>query len=206
MTSSGVKLIVGLGNPGLVYTGSRHNIGFAVLKLLASSLKIDFKRESSVSALVGRSRGAHPDLILAMPQTYMNLSGLAVAGLMRKFKVAPQDLLVICDDLDLEIGRIRIRPEGSSAGHRGMASIIERLGRRDFCRLRIGIGRPAGNQDPAEYVLAGFGRQEKTAIKQVTQEAVDCCASWVEKGIAQTMNNFNLNPTPVKAKEKSKTN
>lgn len=204
MASLEVKLIVGLGNPGLTYIGSRHNIGFTVLKLLAGSLKISFKRDTAVSALVGKSPGAHPDLILAMPQTYMNLSGVAVAGLVKKFKVSPQNLLVVCDDLDLEPGRIRIRPQGASGGHRGMASIIERLGTADFCRLRIGIGRPARNQDAAEYVLAGFSRQEKTVFKQAAQDAVDCCVSWMEKGIAQTMNTFNLNQSSAQAKEKTK--
>jgi PTH1 family peptidyl-tRNA hydrolase len=206
MTSSGVKLIVGLGNPGLAYIGSRHNIGFAVLKLLASSLKINFKRDATVSSLVARYRNDYTDLILAMPQTYMNLSGIAVAGLVKKFKVSRPNILVVCDDLDLEIGRIRIRPQGTSAGHRGMASIIEHLGDTDFCRLRIGIGRPANNQDPAEYVLGAFGRQKAAVVKQVTQDATCCCMSWIAGGIEKTMNSFNLNPASAKAKEKNKIN
>ncbi len=199
-------MIVGLGNPGLAYIGSRHNIGFAVLKLLASSLKINFKRDSSVSSLVARWRNDCSDLILAMPQTYMNLSGVAVSGLVKKFKVSRPNILVVCDDLDLEIGRIRIRPQGTSGGHRGLASIIERLGDTDFCRLRIGIGRPVNNQDPAEYVLEGFGRQKAAAVKQAAQDAACCCMSWIAEGIEKTMNTFNLNPASAKAKEKNKTN
>ncbi|MCX5696023.1 MAG: aminoacyl-tRNA hydrolase, partial [Candidatus Omnitrophica bacterium] len=99
--------------------------------------------------------------------------------------------LVVCDDLDLELGKIKIRPQGSSGGQRGLESIIERLGTRDFCRLRIGIGRPKNSQDAAKYVLAGFLRKEKAVVKQIEEDAVSCCMSWVEKGIVQTMNTFN---------------
>lgn len=193
MISEGTKLIVGLGNPGLIYAGSRHNVGFAVLKSLAGSLKINFKRDSSVSSLVARDKLLQQDVVLALPQTYMNLSGVAVKALFKKFKVDPKDLLVVCDDLDLELGKMKIRPQGSSGGQRGIESIIERLGTQDFCRLRIGIGRPksSGSQDAAKYVLAGFLRKEKAAIKQVEEDAVSCCLSWVENGIVQTMNTYN---------------
>jgi len=184
-------LIVGLGNPGLAYAASRHNIGFMVLKFLASSLKINFKRDFAVSALVGRPRGSQPNLILALPQTYMNLSGIAVKALLKKFKIIPEDLLVVCDDLDLELGRIKIRPQGSSGGQRGLESIIEHLGTRGFSRLRIGIGRPSNPQDAADYVLAGFSRKEQAVVKQMEEDAASCCLSWVENGIVQTMNTFN---------------
>ena len=116
MISDGTKLIVGLGNPGLIYAGSRHNIGFAVLKSLVSSLKINFKPDSSVSSLVTRGKLHQQDVVLALPQTYMNLSGIAVKALLKKLKLSPQDLLVVCDDLDLDLGRIKIRSQGSSAG------------------------------------------------------------------------------------------
>jgi len=193
MISDGIKLIVGLGNPGLIYAGSRHNIGFAVLKSLAGSLKINFKRDSLVSALVAKDKLLKQDLVLALPQTYMNLSGIAVKALLKKFKVDSKDLLVVCDDLDLELGKIKIRPQGSSGGQRGLESIIGHLGTQDFCRLRIGIGRPKSStsQDAAKYVLSGFSRQEKAALKQIEEDAVSCCLSWVNKGIVQTMNMFN---------------
>jgi PTH1 family peptidyl-tRNA hydrolase len=191
MISDGTKLIVGLGNPGLSYAGSRHNIGFAVLKSLASSLKINFKRDSSVSSLVARDKLIQQDVILALPQTYMNLSGIAVKSLLKKFKVDPKDLLVVCDDLDLELGKMKIRSQGSSGGQRGTESIIKHLGTQDFCRLRIGIGRPKNPQDAAKYVLSGFLRKEKAAVKQIEEDAVSCCMSWVENGIVQTMNMFN---------------
>jgi len=189
-----MKLIVGLGNPGLIYAGSRHNIGFAVLKSLARSLKISFKRDRAVSALVAKDQLSGQDLVLALPQSYMNLSGIAVAALFKKFKVDAKDLLVVCDDLDLELGQIKIRPQGSSGGQRGLQSIIERLGTQDFSRLRIGIGRPKNPQDAAKYVLSGFLRKEKTALKQIEEDAVNCCLSWAKNGIAQTMNTFNQTP------------
>jgi PTH1 family peptidyl-tRNA hydrolase len=186
-----VKLIVGLGNPGLTYAGTRHNIGFTVLKSLASSLKVAFKRDKSVSSLVGTAKLGHHDLVLALPQTFMNLSGVAVKALLKKFKVKPEDLLVVCDDLDLELGRMKIRQNGSSGGQRGLTSIIEQIGLQNFNRLRIGIGRPKNAIDAAAYVLAGFLRKEKMIVQEIKEEALNCCVSWAEKGIVETMNIFN---------------
>jgi peptidyl-tRNA hydrolase, PTH1 family len=186
-----VKLIVGLGNPGLVYAGSRHNIGFAVVKSLACSLKVVFKRDGSVSALVSKANLGQNNLVLALPQGFMNLSGIAVKALLKKFKLSCADLLVVCDDLDMELGRIKIRPQGSSGGQRGMVSIIEHLGTRDFSRLRIGIGRPRNPADAAGYVLSGFLRREKATLAEVKEDAVNCCLSWMENGIVRTMDSFN---------------
>ncbi len=186
-----MKLIIGLGNPGLIYAGSRHNIGFTVVKSLASSLKISFKRDNSVLSLVGSGKLGREDLILALPQTFMNLSGVAVKALFKKFRAKPEDLLVVCDDLDLELGRMKIRQNGSSGGQRGLTSIIEHLGTHDFNRLRIGIGRPKGKADAAEYVLSGFLSKEKTIVQEVKVDAVDCCMSWIDNGIVETMNTFN---------------
>ncbi len=186
-----MKLIVGLGNPGLFYAGSRHNIGFTVVKSLARSLKVAFKRDNSVSALVAKTNCGEHNLVLALPQTFMNLSGIAVKGLLKKLKLSPQDLLVVCDDLDLDLGRIKIRSQGSSAGQRGLVSIIEQLGTQDFNRLRIGIGRPRNPQDAARYVLAGFLRKEKAIVEESKEDAISCCLSWVENGIIITMDSFN---------------
>lgn len=191
MISKGEKLIVGLGNPGLLYSGSRHNVGFTVLKSLAVFLKTGFRRERSLSSLVAESGLPGSRLILALPQTYMNLSGVAVKALVKKFKIRPEDLLVVCDDLDLDLGRIKIRAQGSSGGQRGLQSIIEHLGGGGFCRLRIGIGRPPTGMDPAEYVLSGFSRREKEAAKMAQEEAVNCCLFWAEEGLPQAMNKFN---------------
>jgi PTH1 family peptidyl-tRNA hydrolase len=191
MTADGIKLIVGLGNPGLIYAASRHNIGFRVVKYLARSLKIGFKADRQVFALVAKGKLSGQEIVLALPQTYMNLSGRAVSALLKKFKLNQDSLLVVCDDLDLELGRLKIRPQGASGGQRGLESIIQGLGSQEFSRLRIGIGRPAKPQDAAEYVLSGFSRQEKEAVRQIEEDAADCCQSWVENGITQTMNIFN---------------
>ena len=187
-----MKLIVGLGNPGLVYAGSRHNIGFTVIKSLARFLKVALKRDASVSALVGKANLGKNNVVLALPQTFMNLSGVSVKALLKKFKVSIEDLLVVCDDLDLDLGRLKIRPQGSSGGQRGMISIIEHLGTQDFSRLRIGIGRPRNPTDAARYVLAGFLRKEKAIVEEIKQDAVNCCLSWVENGIIKTMDSFNM--------------
>ena len=186
-----MKLIVGLGNPGLIYAGSRHNIGFTVVKSLARSLKVVLKRDDSVSALVGKTNCGQHNLVLALPQSFMNLSGIAVKALLKKFKAIPQELLVVCDDLDMELGRTKIRPHGSSGGQRGLDSVIEQLGTQEFNRLRFGIGRPKNPQDAAEYVLAGFLRKEKAIVEEAKEVAVDCCLSWVENGIIKTMDSFN---------------
>ncbi len=186
-----MKIIVGLGNPGLIYAGSRHNIGCAILKSLARSLKVSLKRDNSVSALVGTAKFGRHDVILALPQTFMNLSGKAVSACFKKFKSAPSDLLVVCDDLDLELGRMKIRANGSSGGHRGLLSIIEHLGTQNFSRLRVGIGRPKRATDAADYVLAGFLRGQKMIVQEVKEDAANCCLSWAEKGIVETMNMFN---------------
>jgi len=129
--------------------------------------------------------------VLALPQTFMNLSGVAVKQLLRKYKISPENLLVVCDDLDLELGRIKIRESGSSGGHRGLKSIIDSLGNKDFSRLRIGIGRPGGKEDAADYVLSSFTKKETETVNSVVNNACDCVNSWVAQGIDRTMNIFN---------------
>jgi len=186
-----VKLIVGLGNPGLIYAGSRHNIGFSVIKSLARSLKVALKRDRSVFSITGAGSLGRHSIILAMPQAFMNLSGIAVKALLKKYKVGSENLLVVCDDLDLEPGRIKIRPSGTSAGHRGMESIIEQIGTREFSRLRIGIGRPPRSTDAVGYVLTAFSKREKPLIEEARERAVECALSWSGKGIDEAMNIFN---------------
>ena len=198
-----MKLIIGLGNPGLIYAGSRHNIGFSVVKalcklqrpILSDELaprllrgKKVFKREPGCLALTAK---LNSNIMLAMPLTFMNLSGSAVGCLLRKYKIDLQDLLVICDDLDLELGRIKLRCSGSSGGQRGLKSIIGVLGVENFSRLRIGIGRPKQHIDAAEYVLEHFSRAEKKELKEAVGKAIDCCLAWIDEGIVKTMNNYN---------------
>jgi len=186
-----MKLIVGLGNPGLLYARSRHNIGSSVVKALAKVYKIHLKRDTQAFALSGKGKIDRQNVILAIPLTFMNLSGGAVSSLIKRYKIDFNNLLVVCDDLDLEFGRLRIRPEGSSGGHRGLASVTQALRGQDFARLRIGIGRPARPIAPAEYVLTSFGKREKAVLTLIQERAIDCCRMWANEGITQSMTVFN---------------
>lgn len=186
-----MKLIVGLGNPGDIYKDSRHNIGFSAVRALGSACKAVLKRDKGTFSLSARIKIDGRSVILAMPLTYMNLSGSAVANLLKKHKIELKDLLIVLDDLDLELGRLKIRPSGSSGGHRGLESVIESVGSSDFSRLRIGIGRPPRGVEPSEYVLMPFLRKEKSEVKGGIEIAAQCCQSWVTEGIIETMNNFN---------------
>lgn len=186
-----MKLIVGLGNPGILYANSRHNIGFSVVKLLARLENIALKKDKQAPALSAKFRVGSEQIILALPLTFMNLSGAAVSALIKKHKIDLGDLLVVCDDLDLEFGRLKIRPQGSSAGHRGIGSIINFLGSDKFARLRIGIGRPQGSKEASDYVLSRFNRRESMQVKSILSNACDCCTMWISQGIDKSMNTFN---------------
>ncbi|MGE5197268.1 MAG: aminoacyl-tRNA hydrolase [Deltaproteobacteria bacterium] len=187
-----MKLIVGLGNPGRIYASTRHNIGFLVVKALAEKHRIGLKRDGGTSSLGGKGEIDGQDTVLAMPLTYMNLSGKAVAALIKKYKIDPDSLLVIHDDLELETGRLKIKSSGSSGGHRGLKSVIEALNSQEFARLRIGIGRPArAAADMTEYVLSPFTRGESQRIKEAVESACECCLVWLKEGVDKSMNIFN---------------
>jgi len=188
-----MKLIVGLGNPGFIYANTRHNIGFAVVKAVARGQKSSFKKEKGVAALSAAIKLGADKALLALPLTFMNLSGIAAAELLKKHAAAPEDLLVVCDDFDLEFGRMRIRAKGSSGGHRGLQSLISQLKSNNFCRLRIGIGRPDQEAGAADYVLSRFNPREKRALKTTIEKAVVCCRVWIRSGITSAMNSFNRN-------------
>lgn len=186
-----MKLIVGLGNPGRIYTESRHNIGFSVIRALSKIYKIPLKKDNTFS-LSGKGKIEGGNLILALPLTFMNLSGIAVSALTKKYKIDLENLLVVCDDLDLGFGAIKIRPNGSSGGHRGLGSTIDSLGSQKFSRLHIGIGRPSHNNiDVAGFVLSPFTKKEKEKNKEIIEQACYCCCTWVRKGITESMNIFN---------------
>lgn len=182
-------LFVGLGNPGQRYAQTRHNIGFRCIDFLAHANGIEITRKRFAAKLgEGSIGGEH--VILAKPLTYMNDSGKAVQPISHWFKVTPERILIVYDDLDLPIGRLRLRPGGSSGGHRGINSIITDTGNQDFNRLRIGIGRPAQG-DPIDYVLNAFSADEECIISEViklVEPIVDC---YLSEGIAQAMNRFN---------------
>jgi len=186
-----MKLIVGLGNPGLFYRSTRHNIGYNVVKALARAHKINFKKDKEILSFSGKGRFGIEDVVLAMPLTFMNLSGVAVSALRDKYAIGLDNLLVVCDDLDLELGRMKIKGAGSSGGHRGLESIIGSLGESQFARLRLGIGRPRPSVASSSYVLAPFSRKENKEVNRVREMAVECCRSWVSGGVTEAMNLFN---------------
>lgn len=183
-------LIVGLGNPGRGYRHHRHNVGFMLLDQLAHDLDVRFARRKA-KALIADSRLDGRQAILAKPQTYMNLAGQSVAPLVRFFQVPLIQLLVVCDDLDLPRGVLRFRPGGGSAGHRGLRSIFDALGSQDFPRLRIGIGRPPGSMDPADYVLEDFDPDERAVIDAAIARGIEGITLFVSQGIETAMNRCN---------------
>jgi PTH1 family peptidyl-tRNA hydrolase len=187
-----MKLIVGLGNPGPQYANNRHNVGFQSLDYIAAKHNISLDRKSH-KAVWGKGTLAGKDLILAKPQTYMNLSGQSVGEMVRYYKIEPtQDLLVVTDDLDLAIGKIRLRPGGSSGGQNGLKNIIELLGTNEIPRLRIGIGRP--RQGTArDRVLNDFSREEGPVIQEIYARVDLAVQVWLEKGMKEAMNLFNSN-------------
>ena len=180
---NGMQAIIGLGNPGERYAGTRHNLGFRVVEAIAASLAV--KRPSrhrwSIYSIVSRDSR---DLILAQPMTYMNRSGKAVVELCRLYALQPEQLLIIYDDLDLDPGRIRLRQGGGSGGHRGMQSIIDQLGSTDFTRLRIGIGRPPEGIDPADYVLQLPAPAERPLYDAAVKLAAEAALAVVSQGPA----------------------
>jgi len=183
-------LIVGLGNPGREYRGTRHNVGFMLLDRLAEHLGVSFSRVESRS-LVTKAEFLGSKLILVKPQTYMNLSGQAVSSLLRFYKVPLERLLVVYDDVDLPLGTLRLRPDGGSAGHKGMQSIIEKLGAQEFPRLRIGVSRPPGRMEAADYVLQDFSKAESELLQEVLRRGTEAVLAFVGEGIVAAMNQFN---------------
>jgi PTH1 family peptidyl-tRNA hydrolase len=182
-----MKAIVGLGNPGAKFHGTRHNIGFAVLDELARRGGVEFDA-SPVEALVARWRARNT--LLAKPLTFMNASGEAVGGLLRYFKIEPPDLLVVVDDVALPLGRLRARAKGSAGGHNGLRSVIAHLG-GGFARLRIGVGRGDTQRDLADHVLARFDRDEHAEVERMTVRAADAAEAFIASGIEAVMNEYN---------------
>jgi PTH1 family peptidyl-tRNA hydrolase len=181
-----LSLVVGLGNPGSRYRGTRHNIGFIVVDALAERWQaVDWRRKGEARIAVDR---AH-DVVLVEPQSYMNLSGHPVLGLATFYKVPPQRILVIVDDLDLPFGTLRMRARGSSGGHNGLKSLIEALG-QDFPRLRIGIGR-AHEGDAIDRVLGNFDDDERAALPGIVERAIDGVETWLAHGVTAAMNLVN---------------
>ena len=183
-------LLIGLGNPGREYRDTRHNVGFMAIDRMCATTGIKLTRLQS-KALVGTGLYEGQKIVLAKPQTFMNLSGQAVSSLMRFYRIPPSQLMVLYDEIDLPVGTIRIRHEGGSAGNRGLASIIEQLGTQGFPRLRIGVGRPPGQKAAANYVLKGFSKDDLEVISIVLDRAVDAARVFICEGLDAAMNQFN---------------
>ena len=183
-------LIIGLGNPGREYRETRHNVGFMLLDRLAVKLNVRFTRLQS-RALVASATFGERKVILAKPQTFMNLSGQSVQGLVHFYKLPLTNLLIAHDDLDLPLGTIRIRPDGGSAGQKGMSSILDRLGTDEFPRLRMGIGRPPGQMQAPDYVLQEFSNADLTFISETLNRAVEAVLTFVGEGLDTAMNKYN---------------
>lgn len=188
--NSSTFLVVGLGNPGREYRTSRHNIGFMLLDRLAERLGCTFSRVES-RALVAKGDYLENRLILVKPQTYMNLSGQAASSLLRFYKIPLEQLLVIYDEVDLPLGILRLRPGGGSAGHKGMQSIMDKLGTQEFPRLRIGINRPPGRKEAADYVLQDFSKDEAQLLPELLDRAIEAVLTFVRGGITDAMNLYN---------------
>jgi len=185
-----MKLVIGLGNPGPQYDGTRHNVGFAAVDLLAKRHSAHWETAPrGIDALIARWRAE--EVVLAKPLTFMNNSGTAVQSLMQFFKIAAPDALVIFDEAQLETGRLRIRPEGSAGGHNGLKSVIASLGTDLVPRLRIGVGRGDQRRDLADHVLARFDTDERDVIAKAIEEAVDAAELFVAEGPIAAMNRFN---------------
>ncbi len=190
-------LIAGLGNPGADYALTRHNVGFGVTDLLAERWKAMFRQESSFQARLAFADYGESKVCLCQPQTWMNLSGKAVGALTRYYKIKAENILVVLDDADLPLGRVRMRPGGSSGGHRGMESVILHLGTEDIPRLKVGIG-DAGQRRITRHVLGRFGEEELPVMEKVLSRAADQAQCWIAHGIQKAMNEFNGAVAPEK--------
>jgi peptidyl-tRNA hydrolase, PTH1 family len=185
-----MKLVVGLGNPGRKYEATRHNVGFAVLAELARRLGLGRPRARFQGEVIETEWEGHRVLLLA-PQTYMNESGRSVLAARDFYKLSAEDLLVLCDDLSLPLGKLRFRARGSSGGQKGLGDIIRRLGTEEFSRLRIGIGTPPEHWDPADYVLARFAPTDLPLIEEAVARAAEGVGAWLREGIEHCMNRYN---------------
>ncbi|MFB3854988.1 MAG: aminoacyl-tRNA hydrolase [Vicinamibacterales bacterium] len=191
-----MKLIVGLGNPGRRYAGTRHNVGFLVVDEMARRHGATFEA-APAEALMARIRDLGDGVLLAKPLTFMNVSGVAVRDLSRFYRIELPDLLVVTDDVNLPLGRLRARARGSDGGHNGLRSVVEQLGTDQFSRLRVGVGRGEVCRDLADHVLARFDPEERPVIEAAVSKAADAAGVFAVAGIDRVMNTFNRSETPA---------
>lgn len=183
-------LVVGLGNPGREYKKNRHNIGFQIVDFFAARHGLEFTRQQSNAVIASGTIAGRP-VTLAKPMTFMNASGGPVSALMKFYKIEVDHLLVIADDLDLPVGTIRLKPEGGSGGQNGLKDIINRIGTKDFARMRMGVGRPPGKMDAAAYVLQDFNAEQQAIIDETYQRAANAVETWLSDGITLAMSRHN---------------
>ncbi|MGS2614152.1 aminoacyl-tRNA hydrolase [Micromonospora sp. LZ34] len=190
---TGPWLVVGLGNPGREYAGNRHNVGFMVADLLAGRIGAKFGRHKRAVAEVaeGRLGFGGPKLVLVKPLTYMNLSGGPVAALAQFYKVAPGQVVAVHDELDIGYGQLRVKCGGGEGGHNGLRSMSKSLGTKEYVRVRFGIGRPPGRQDPADYVLSDFSAVERKELDFLVDRAADVVESVITRGVEPTQNLYH---------------
>ncbi|MET7803878.1 aminoacyl-tRNA hydrolase [Micromonospora chersina] len=190
---AGPWLVVGLGNPGREYAGNRHNVGFMVAELLAGRVGGKFGRHKRAMAEVaeGRLGFGGPKLVLLKPLTYMNLSGGPVVALAQFHKIPPERVIAVHDELDIPYGQVRVKCGGGEGGHNGLRSMSKSLGTKDYVRVRFGIGRPPGRQDPADYVLSDFSSTERKELEFLVDRAADVVESVVTKGVEPTQNLYH---------------
>ena len=186
-----LRLIVGLGNPGKDYRDTRHNLGFLVVSHIAEQYSLKIRPSSVCKGLVAQGKIFGQMCFLFFPGTFMNNSGMPVKQIMAGENINLNDLLIVCDDINLDFGRLRLCRRGSDGGHNGLSSVIYHLESEDFARLRIGIGSRTGGKDMVDFVLEGFSRKEKKQLDALIAEASDCCAAWVTEDIGKVMSQFN---------------
>jgi PTH1 family peptidyl-tRNA hydrolase len=194
-----MKAIIGLGNPGMKYAGTRHNIGFDAVTAIADkyNLSINNKKFKGVYA---DGHIAGEKVLLVQPQTFMNLSGECVREVADFYKLNPDEIIIICDDINLDVGRLRIRKKGSAGGHNGLKNIIAHLGTEEFPRIRVGVGEKTEGWDLADYVLARFDKDSEPVIREALANVVGAVETWISEGIDAAMNRFNVS---AKKKEES---
>ncbi|WHY94825.1 aminoacyl-tRNA hydrolase [Neobacillus cucumis] len=185
-----MKIMVGLGNPGKQYEHTRHNVGFDVIDELSRRFNIPLD-QSKLKGLYGIGFYKGEKVLLLKPLTYMNLSGESIRAVMDYYDIDLEDLLVIYDDLDLPVGKIRLRQKGSAGGHNGIKSTVSHLGTQQFNRIRIGIDRPQNGMSVPDYVLGKFHKEEQSQVQDVIQKSADACEAWLERPFIQVMNDFN---------------
>ncbi len=186
-----MKIIAGLGNPGGAYAGTPHNVGFDALDVLAKRWGCTFRRGLRFAAHTAKVDYRDERLLLVKPQTYMNRSGAAIGAILRYNKAAPDDLIVVLDDADLELGRLRVRPGGGTGGHKGLASVVEHVGTGQFVRIRIGIGRRGAGENLVGHVLRPFAEEARRVVDEMTARAADAVCCVLDSGVADAMNQFN---------------